>query len=135
MTNPLALIIEDDAKLANIFSLALQSANFETETISDGETALIRLAEIVPTIVVLDLHLPHRSGQEILKYIRADERLAQTRVLLATADALKAESLRTEADLVLLKPISIKQLRDLAGRLRPFDSTHSQDTVQEQQPK
>ena len=122
MTNPLALIIEDDHKLATIFAQALRIAKFEPEIIQDGNTALARLAVTIPVVVVLDLHLPYVSGLEILRQIRADERLNQTHVILATADALMADSLRQEADLVLLKPISFSQLRDLAARLRPRDT-------------
>jgi CheY-like chemotaxis protein len=123
MEKPLALIIEDDQKLADIFSLSMQAAEFQTEIVANGQAALTRLAEIVPAVVVLDLHLPQVSGEKILQQIREDERLAQkTRVMLATADALMAEELRGEADLVLLKPISPAQLRDLAARLRPPDT-------------
>ena len=67
------------------------------------------------------MHLPNVSGDTILHHIRADERLANTRVMLATADAYMAENLRDKSDLVLLKPISFTQLRDLAKRLRPPD--------------
>jgi DNA-binding response OmpR family regulator len=121
MTNPVALIIEDDPDLATIFAEALRMAQFETEIVHDGQAALAVLIATTPTVVLLDLHLPHVSGQTILQQIRADERLAKTRILLATADSLKAESLREEVDLVLLKPISFYQLRDLAKRLRPPD--------------
>ncbi len=121
MTNHLALIIEDDQKLAAIFAQALQMAEFETEIIHDGEMALARLAETRPAVVVLDLHLPNVSGADILRQIKADTRLAKTRVMLATADSVMAETLRSKADLVLLKPISFIQLRDLAARLRPPD--------------
>ncbi|MCL4302352.1 MAG: response regulator [Anaerolineae bacterium] len=121
MTQPMALIIEDDPKLAFIFAQALRSADFETETLPDGRTARDRLAEITPAVVVLDLHLPYLSGRELLYHIRADQRFVETRVILATADSVLAESLQEEADLVLLKPISPIQLRDLAKRLRPLD--------------
>jgi DNA-binding response OmpR family regulator len=123
MTTPFALIIEDEPDLAAIFAEALQMAGFDTEIVHDGQTALARLAATTPAVVTLDLHLPHISGQTILQQIRADKRLAQTRVLLTTADALMAESLRREADLVLLKPISFNQLRDLAIRLHPSNMT------------
>jgi len=122
MAQPLALIIEDDPNQADIFTMALQAAEFDTETIEDGQTALARLAEVVPAVVVLDLNLPRVSGDEILRRIRADERLAKTRVMLATANALLADTLRRESDLVLLKPISPTQLRQLASRLRPPDT-------------
>jgi len=119
MTKPLALIIEDDPRLAGIFTYVLQAAGFEAEMIRDGQTAKDRLGDTTPALVVLDLQLPHVSSEALLRQIRTDERLARTRVMLATADALMAESLRMEADLVLLKPISFSQLRDLAAQLRP----------------
>lgn len=122
MNNPFALIIEDDPKLAFIFAEALQMAEFETEIVQDGQAALERLAATTPAVVVLDLHLPHLSGSDILAHIRADQRLDQTRIMLATADASKAEQLRSDADIVLLKPISLHQMSTLAKRLRPPDT-------------
>lgn len=119
MKQPFALVIEDDTDLSTIFAAALQAAEFDTEIVSDGGAAIERLSASRPALVVLDLHLPNTSGKDILAHIRANEKLADTRVILATADALLAESLRGDADLVLLKPISFHQLRDLASRLRP----------------
>jgi two-component system response regulator BaeR len=123
MNNLPALIIEDDPDLSVIFANALQAAEFETHVIQDGQVALAYLAKNQPVIVVLDLHLPHASGDDILHHIRSEARLAETRVIITTADPLMAEALRSEADLVLIKPISFSQLRDLAIRLRPPDTT------------
>jgi two-component system, cell cycle response regulator DivK len=119
MSKPLALIVEDNLDLASIMALALQSANFEVEMIHDGGKALDRLAEIVPALVILDLHLPHLSGVNALRQIQSDPRLLNTRVVIATADAAMADELRDKADLVLLKPVSVAQIRDLATRLVP----------------
>jgi CheY-like chemotaxis protein len=121
MKNPLALIVEDDPRLAYVFAQALQMAEFETEIVSDGQAALDWLAVTVPAVVVLDLHLPHVSGSDVLAQIRAQRRLAKTRIIIATADAAKGDFLRGEADIVLLKPISPHQLSTLAKRLRPSD--------------
>jgi DNA-binding response OmpR family regulator len=117
MSNPFALIIEDDFDASFIFAQSLQAAGFETEIIRSGDLALARLAVTTPDVVVLDLHLPHAAGTDILNQIRADGRLAETRVIVATADPRLAETLQDEADLVLIKPISFSQLRDLAARL------------------
>ena len=119
MSKPLALIVEDNIDLAAIMAVALQGAGFEVETIHDGARALARLAEIVPALVILDLHLPHLSGANTLRQIQTDTRLLNTRVVIATADAAMADELRDKADLVLLKPISIAQIRELASRLIP----------------
>ena len=82
-----ALIIEDDIDLSTIFAEALKNATYDTEVIHDGNTALKRLATTTPDVVVLDLHLPGVDGTNILREIRADKRLSETRVLVATADA------------------------------------------------
>jgi DNA-binding response OmpR family regulator len=117
MTKPLAFIVEDDPQLSQIFTLTL-SESFETEAITDGAQALVRLSEIVPHLVVLDINLPGASGAQILDSIRADSRFDATRVILATANPRQADELRDKADIVLLKPISIIQLRDFAERLK-----------------
>ncbi|NOY98194.1 MAG: response regulator [Chloroflexi bacterium] len=114
---PLAFVIEDDPKQGDVFSRAVQMAGYQAEIIPDGKQALSRLAEAVPALVVLDLHLPSVPGDEILHHIRADERLKDVPVILATADPRMAEPLHDESDLVLLKPVSFIQLRDLAARL------------------
>ena len=116
-SKPTALIVEDDQDLVNIFARALELSGYETQTAEDGDSALLRLAEMTPQVVLLDLHLPGMFGRDILRAIRNDGRLSQTKVIVATADYHSAEELRDEADLVLLKPIGFKQLRDLSGRL------------------
>ena len=117
MTKPLALIVEDERDVALYFSMALQDAGFETEIASSGDAALRLMADIVPQMVILDLYLPRMGGAEVLRRIRADERLAETRVIIASADARAAEFLQGMADLILVKPVSLNQLRDLAARL------------------
>ena len=119
---PLAFIIEDEPSLATIFALAVDKAGYRTEIIREGRQALKQLAVSQPHIIILDLHLPYVSGKDLLQYIRSDSRLAKTQVIITTADALQAELLHKEADLVLLKPVSFQQLRDLATRLRPPDT-------------
>lgn len=114
---PLALIIEDDEDLSFIFAEALRTAGFEAEIIRDGQTAMERLAQSHPAVVVLDLHLPSVAGTDILKRIRDTEHLSGVRVVVATADARLAEQTDRQADFVLIKPISFSLLRDLAIRL------------------
>jgi chemosensory pili system protein ChpA (sensor histidine kinase/response regulator) len=116
MPKPLALVVEDDPQLNQIFTLTLFES-FEVETISDGTQALERLTEIVPDLVVLDINLPGASGAEILEAIRANARFDSVKVILATASTQQAKELQDKADIVLLKPISPIQLRDLAERL------------------
>lgn len=117
MTKPLVIIIEDDPKLNEIISITLQ-AEFEIESYADGSAGLSRLKEIAPSLVILDLNLPGTSGRDILASIRSIDSLAKTRVILTTADERQAETLTDDADIVLLKPVSPVQLRELALRLK-----------------
>lgn len=121
MKKPLVLIIEDDKDVAELFNHVIEPLGFETEVVRRGDIALSRLASIVPAVVLLDLHLPEVSGKDILRQIRADERLAETRVIVITAHSHMSDILQDEADLVLLKPVSVDQLSDLVLRLQPDD--------------
>jgi DNA-binding response OmpR family regulator len=116
MTKPLALIVEDDTNLGQIFAKTLQ-AEFETEIANNGDLAIERLAVIKPAIVVLDLNLPGVQGKDILAYIRATPGLDSTRVIICSANELQAAVLQDDADVVLLKPVSPSQLRSIASRL------------------
>jgi DNA-binding response OmpR family regulator len=119
MNKPLALVVEDEYDVSIIFAKALQAAGFDTKITRSGDTALAWLSSMTPDIVILDLNLPRVPGTEILHAIRADGRLVNTKVIVATAYSRLAESLRKEADLVLPKPVSFGQLRDLAAHLVP----------------
>ena len=116
MTKPLALIIEDNEDQNLTFTTALEQAGYQAESIFDGDIALQRLKQIVPDLVVLDLHLPNTNGSIILRQIRTDPRLTATRVVMATADNAFASGLEFQTEVVLLKPISFSQLKQLASR-------------------
>ena len=116
--NNTALVIEDDFDLANIFAEATKAAGFDTEIIQDGLIAQTRLKKSHPGLVVLDMHLPHVDGSALLSQIHSDPSLKDTTIIIATADALMGDMYYEQADLVLVKPISFTQLRDLTSRLK-----------------
>lgn len=124
-TKPIALVVEDNADQNLVFTMALNKAGFSTESIHNGTDAQQRLKEIVPQIVILDLHMPDIDGNIILAQIRNDKRLAKVNVVLATADAIFADALQSQAELVLLKPVSFSQLSELASRFNPKKGTGS----------
>jgi CheY-like chemotaxis protein len=121
MSDGLALVIEDHQDISALFRMVLEEAGFQTEIIGSGDEAVIRLADMVPDVVILDLHLPGVQGDAILHQIRTDERLKETQVVVITAYTALARTLQDEADLVLIKPVSLNLLRRLVGRLRSTD--------------
>ena len=116
MVKPHALIVEDNPQLNMVFSITLQD-DFEVESVDSGSRALEYLKEHVPDIVILDIHMPGVSGDQVLQYVRSAEHLAPVRVIVTTADNSAADALTAEADLVLLKPVNPIQLHTLATRI------------------
>jgi CheY-like chemotaxis protein len=117
----LALIVEDDEDLASIFAEALRGVGFDVELVTDGRMAQERLTKGVPPfLILLDMHLPHISGADLLtNIIKKDKRFADTVVIITTADARMGEAYTEQVDFVMIKPISFVQLRDLTSRLKP----------------
>lgn len=111
------LIIEDANEIAEIFAEILQGHGMITEIVTDGAVALKAMAERSPSLILLDMHLPNVSGLQILTHVRANPRLAKTKVIAVTADALIASSLEAQADLVLIKPVTYSQISDLSKRV------------------
>ncbi|MFN8528661.1 MAG: response regulator [Anaerolineae bacterium] len=138
-TKKLALVIEDDFDAAEIFSTALEVQNMECEIIRSGDLAMERIQQVVPHLIILDLHLPNVDGTQIIEAIRADKRLKSVLVIVATADPRMAETIEPIADLVLLKPTSFRQVRDLSQRLlrrlRPeSDTPHDNGAASDNNP-
>jgi two-component system, cell cycle response regulator DivK len=114
-----AVVIDDDLSLGHIFKLALEKAGFEVIYISDSTLAMEKLLEFLPDLITLDLQMPNVSGLDVLHAMRRDERLAQVKVIMMTANsyALNDETINDLADLTLLKPVSVSQISSLALRL------------------
>lgn len=117
MKKPLVLIIEDDIELSDIFSTVLQANGLETEIVRDGQFAIDRISTLMPDAIILDMHLPHVSGMEILSQIRKDPKLSSLKVIVATADVLLAQASDHKADMVLVKPVTYTQITTLTLRL------------------
>jgi DNA-binding response OmpR family regulator len=117
-----AFVIEDNVEIGYIYAAALEMSNYKVEHLVDGKQALERLDREVPDLVILDMNLPHVSGHYIYKKVRADDRFANTPIIIATANSLIAEALSSELgekDHLLIKPVSPTQLRNIAKTIYP----------------
>jgi two-component system, OmpR family, response regulator len=118
MDKPFALIIEDDPKLGAIFTKALDQAGYETALDADGNRFMMLLDGKTPTVILMDLHLPYASGDEVLARIRANDRLTNTPVIVATADIYLAKTFQSRVEYVLQKPVSMLRLIEIATRIK-----------------
>lgn len=118
MTKPFALVIEDDPKLGTVFKVALEQAGYEVALDADGSCFLQILAEKKADLILLDFHLPFAAGGEILTQIRADSRWVNIPVIIATADLFAARDFQGKVEHVLVKPVGVARLIDIATHLR-----------------
>lgn len=105
--------VEDDAAIRDIELYALQSTGFEARGFEDGSAFWEALQSEKPDLVVLDVMLPGLDGVELLRKIRADSRLGDLPVIMATAKGAeydKIQSLDLGADDYVVKPFGVMEL-------------------------
>jgi len=123
MQKPQALIIDDDEMLATFFASAFEDAEYEVCTIYDGQQALIYLDDHVPHVIVIDLQLPHISGEQLLSFIRGQSRFEHTWVFVTSIEGTRVSYLHNQADIVLTKPVAYQQVVQLAERAHPKENS------------
>lgn len=105
------LLVEDDLLLSQAFAEVLQlETGAEIEILRDGQAMVERLTRTPADVVLLDLHLPHVSGLEILGHMRADKRWRHVPVLVMTADVLSSKDAEAQANEVRVKPVNLEDL-------------------------
>lgn len=109
----LILIVEDELPQAELLQYNLEKSGFRTQTANDGETALNRIEETIPDLVLLDWMLPEVSGIEICRRLRARPDLKTLPIIMLTArgeEADKVLGLDVGADDYVVKPYSPAEL-------------------------
>ncbi len=78
------LIVEDDMALANLYKTELEAKNYTVVHVSEGTQAVEGIRQNKPDLVLLDIMLPGRNGLEILKDVRDNEEVKDTKVIMLT---------------------------------------------------
>lgn len=79
------LVIDDDKSVHELAQLFLGQSGFAVNMVSDGNAALDELARHNYDLLLLDINMPGMNGLEVLKNIRAQERLKQVPIVMFTA--------------------------------------------------
>jgi len=74
--------VEDDPLILEILAFKFQKKNWQVVSAMDGETALKRISESKPDIVLLDILLPGISGYDVLEQLKKDSELQAIPVLV-----------------------------------------------------
>ena len=107
------LLVDDSPHAQRMGERILSEEGYEVVTVSNADSALIRLDDVDPDVVLADTVMPGRTGYEICQYLKMSPRHRHVRVIL-TAGVLEpldeAQTKRVEADGTLKKPFEATAL-------------------------
>src|SRR5215216_4232652 len=112
------VIVEDDEDIADSIRYNLEREGFRVRVATTGEDALNIILDGPPNLILLDLNLPHMSGFEMCRRLRAESTTAHVPILMLTArtdESDKVLGLNLGADDYITKPFS---MRELVARVR-----------------
>ncbi len=105
------LVIEDDPAVQRALLRTFETAGFEVSVAGDGALAMEMFRTVVPRVVILDLRLPGKSGQDICREIKRQSPAVPILVLSAASDVVdKVLLLELGADDYVTKPFSPREL-------------------------
>ncbi|WP_068161130.1 ATP-binding protein [Rhodococcus phenolicus] len=110
---PRILVIDDNADLRNYLTRLLRRQNWHVEAVADTGTALQRIQESPPHLVLSDVMLPGPDGLDLLEQVRNDPATARLPVILLTARAGTSATvggLQAGADDYITKPFEPDEL-------------------------
>jgi len=118
------LIVEDNELNLRLFRDLLEAHGAEVRTVRDAREALYAIRSFQPQLVIMDIQLPHISGVELIRLMKAEAALDSIPVMAVTAYAGKGDEARVRqagADAYVSKPISVSRfvaaVESLAGPL------------------
>ncbi len=104
------LIVEDNALNIKLFCDLLAAHGHQPQAVSDSRQAFDTAREFEPELVITDIQLPHVSGLELIRMLRADEKLGSVPIMAVTAYAGHGDEERVRgagAEAYVSKPISV----------------------------
>ena len=107
---PTILVVDDDVDARVALRVALEEEGFAVDSAGDGLTALQKIREQAPDLVILDLHMPRMGGEDFLYAWRAGVETPGVPVIVITAISrgIRPQDLRVDA--FLTKPFDLDAL-------------------------
>lgn len=111
MKNPFVLIVDDEPDILVMVRTALELEGFRTALAGDGETALARVREHGPDVVLLDLMMPMLDGWAVIQELSEQPRRPALVVVSAKSRPSDlSRAYRLGADAYLMKPFQFEEL-------------------------
>lgn len=110
MSDPVLLVVDDDAGIRESLVRELRAAGYDAVTASDGRSGLAAFRMHVPELLLTDLAMPGADGFELIAAIRRFSRTPIIVLSVRGADADKIRALDLGADDFVTKPFSMPEL-------------------------
>ncbi len=108
--NKAVLVVEDDAKIADLICRYLDREKFVYHLVDNGMLAVAMFRQIKPDLIVLDVKLPQMDGMSVCEAIRA---MSDVPIIMVTAlgsDESRLDAFARGADDYLCKPFNPREL-------------------------
>ena len=131
---PMVLLVEDEPAQRAVLAYNLEAEGFTVQTADNGEDAMLLIAESAPDLILLDWMMPHVSGIEVCRRLRARPETRGIPIIMLSArseEMDKVRGLETGADDYVIKPYSVAELMArLRAHLRRTRSAASGDMLE-----
>lgn len=104
------LIIEDDIEISNMLNEYLSKNNYNTSIARDGINGIRFAKEIDPDLIILDIMLPYKSGDEVLREVRTFSNAPVIVLSAKESIQMKVDLLKIGADDYVVKPFDLSEL-------------------------
>lgn len=113
MAKQKAVVVEDDANIAELIVYNLSENGYEVLVAEDGVKGLAVIQKTLPHVVILDLMLPEMDGIEVCKALKSNPQTEEIPIIMLTAKSTETDKvlgLELGADDYMTKPFSIREL-------------------------
>lgn len=111
---PLAIVLDDEFRLAELVCAALRDAGISAHGCTNASEAFWFIGRFRPKLIVLDVQMPGVNGIELVEQLRADPFLAQTALILLTANPQRLHrhlpDFAQHGAVLIAKPFELSQL-------------------------
>jgi len=125
------LVVGGDVDTRRLARMVFENQGWDIMEVADSEVALMRVAEKIPSAIVLDTDLPTMNATEFVQKLEENEKWKSVPVLVLTGHSIsdeEREKLLMHVDMVIEKgayslDILLRRLRELIGSSRPETAT------------
>jgi two-component system, OmpR family, KDP operon response regulator KdpE len=107
---PFILVVDDELQIRRFVRISLEANGYRVYEVASGEEAILKVAQVRPELVILDIGLPDMDGFEVLRRLREWTAIPVIMLSVRDSDRDKIAALDMGADDYLVKPFSMEEL-------------------------